>query len=196
MHFLEKLVMFLSMPLFLLTGLLLDLRCKWRESVFRKWCAAKVRKFRRECACLLKNNCGAYLVEVGTSSFSELLLLGNYGGYNDWQHYFTEDKPHKATLFLWPCPEYTTWETAPKWLAWEGLRPASVSELLVLGAILPKDQSDLFILAIDDAARQKGVYLWQREGERSLGEFHAFEYYFPRTLLIAAVRLSADKVGK
>ncbi len=135
-----------------------------------------------------------YPIEVGSTTIKDLVKQGRY----DWSNsdvkddHFNVDVPHQAEIILRHFNKNMSTDAVLKALDEEGLRPATMSELLALGIKYPDLQKQFPIIALGS--------VWQdRDGDRYVGSLgfrdgqrKLFLYWFGNDWLVicrfAAVR--------
>ncbi|MBU1202933.1 hypothetical protein KKH39_02740 [Patescibacteria group bacterium] len=120
---------------------------------------------------------GVYRLEVSGDSISDMVRRGNY----DWTNsninddYFTADAPHEANIIIFKhFGEDMSTKAVLKALDDDGLRPATMSELLELGICYPELQKQFPIVALgsisQDPYGDRSVgFLYSVDGQRELG---------------------------
>lgn len=130
----------------------------------------KEHELRRNIAKLLVANISdAYPIDVPSSTISDLVRSGRY----DWSNsdindsHFKADEPHQAEVILRHFGKDMSTDNVLKVLDAEGLRPATMSELLTLGIKYPQLQMEFPIVELGS--------VWQLvSGHRFVGYLHRF----------------------
>ena len=137
----------------------------------------KDRKLRQQIAKLLVANLGeVYPLDVFGHSINDLVKQGNYGWSNSDinDDNFQADEMHQSEVILKHFDKDMSTEAVLKALDADGLRPATMSELLELGIRYPELQKQFPIVALGSVwqlpygLRNVG-YLYCYGGQRRLG---------------------------
>lgn len=125
----------------------------------------KDRKLRQQIAKLLVTNLGeGYPLDVFGHSIDELVKQGNYDWANDSinDRNFKADEMHQTEVFLKHFGQSMSTEAVLKALDADGLRPATMSELLEFGIRYPELQRQFPIVAL-------GSFWQSPDGNRFVG---------------------------
>ncbi|MDQ5938885.1 MAG: hypothetical protein QG603_824 [Patescibacteria group bacterium] len=137
----------------------------------------KDHKLRQQIAKLLVTNLGeVYPLDVFGHSIDELVKQGNYNWADDSinDRNFKADEMHQTEVFLKHFGQNMSTETVLKALDADGLRPATMSELLEFGSRYPELQRQFAIVALGSLWRDAtGIRydgcLYGSADERELG---------------------------
>lgn len=136
------------------------------------------RTLRKELAKLIVGNtANVYPINV-SGNIDEAVKAGNYNWFNDDINdaHFTADQPHETAIILRHFDKSMSTDAVLKALDEEGLRPATMSELLALGIQHPTLQLQFPIIALgsvwqDSGGGRRVGGLNGDDGERKLSLF-------------------------